>query len=113
MDNDNERGMHTVSLAFAFALERQPRDVTSMDASEEDARARRLTGFEGSSDIFGIDFQSCSVCFFCIPIITIEGIWRAISSEDEDGMRIWLTFERKRQDEGGEILTGYELAGVV
>jgi hypothetical protein len=28
--------------------------------------------------------------------------WRVISFEDEDGMRIWLTFEQKREAEEGD-----------
>lgn len=76
INSDNERGMHWVSLTLAF--DKQPRDVTSMDASEEDARARKLTGFKRSPNIIRIDVQTRSGCFFCIPIRTVEGIWRVI-----------------------------------
>jgi hypothetical protein len=58
---------------------------------------RRLTGFKRSSDIIRINFQTRSGCFFCIPIKMSIPDWRRISFEDGDGMRIWLTFEQKRE----------------
>jgi hypothetical protein len=68
-----------------------------MGMSEEDARARRLTGFKRSPNIIRIDIQTRFGRFFCISIETVKADRRGIRFADEDGMRIWPTFEQKRE----------------
>jgi hypothetical protein len=67
-----------------------------MNISSKEPRGR-LTGFESSSDIIGIDSQTRSGGFFCIPIKMFKADCSGISFGNEDGMRIWLTFEQKRE----------------
>jgi hypothetical protein len=58
-----------------------------------------LTGFKRSSNIIRIDLQTRSGCFFCVPIRMVIADCSGISFEDEDGMRIGLTFEQRRGEE--------------